>query len=173
VRVAVVIFIMAVGVTMTVVLMFAKTSVVANFAIVVPMMVVVKAAARAVPIAGIKTAPIVARGNPTSASVRRAAPITFVPAIVSGNRIPITADPHEIGLRLRGHDNDGTRGWRRADLDANRNLRFCGNACQQERRKCGSFQQISHNVFVSSNSVAALRTSQVRLFLAVVARGQI
>jgi hypothetical protein len=170
-RVAMVIFVVAV--TMTVVFMLVKACVVANLAILVPMMVVVKTAARTVPIASVKAAAFMAGSDPTSASVGRTAPITFVPAVVSGDGIPIAADPHEIRCRLRRHDDNGARRRRRPDLNANRNLRFCGNGCQQERRKRGSFQQISHKVFVSSNSVAGLRTSQGRLFSDVAASRQV
>jgi len=152
--VIVLVLVVPVGVTMTVVFLFVKAGIVATFAILVPMMIVVKAAARAVPIASVKAPAVVARSDPTSSRVGRTTPIAFVPTIVSGNGIPIAADPHEIRRRLLGHDNDRTRGRWRADLDANRNLSFCGNACQQECRNRGSFQQISHKVFVSSNSVA-------------------
>jgi hypothetical protein len=155
--VAVVIFVMPVGVTMTVIFVIVEAAVVANFAILIPMMVVVKVAARAVPIAGIETAAIVARSNPTSASVRGTAPITFVPAIVSTHRIPIAFDPHEIGRRLRGHDDDGSRGWWRADLNANGNLGLCGRTCQQKRRKCGSLEQMFHkSVRLLEQGVAGL-----------------
>lgn len=125
---------------MAVIFVFVKAPLIANLAFLIPMMVVVKAAARAVPIAGIETAAVVARRNPAGASVRRTAPITFVPAVVAGHGIPIAADPHEIRCGLRGHDNDGTRRGRRADLDPNGNLSFRGRACQQKRRNRGSFQ---------------------------------
>ena len=129
---------------MAVIFVFVKAAVVANFMFLVPVVVVIEAAVGTVPIAAIEAAAFMPRADPASSRVRRARPITFVPAIVFADRIPVAFDPHEIWRRLRGHDDDGSRGWWRADLNANGNLGLCGCACQQKRRKCGSLQQMFH-----------------------------
>jgi len=138
-------FVMTVGMTAAVIFVFFETGLVAHFAIAIPVVVMVETSARAVPIAAEITAAFMAGSNPSRAGIRWTAPIAFVPAIVAGNRIPIAADPHKVGCRLRGHDDDGAwRGWS-ADLNPDGYLTFGRNTCQQECRKGGSFQQISHD----------------------------
>src|SRR5215471_6187609 len=102
-------------------------------------MVVVEMAAGAIPVAGVVAATIMARRDPVSAHVRRTAPVAFVPAVMAGNRIPITAHPNIIGGGLHRCYDNGTRRRRRADLNANRYLSFRRNSCQQKCRNRGSF----------------------------------
>jgi hypothetical protein len=140
------VIVVIVAIPMAVIFMFMKTAIVANFAFLIPVMVVVDVAASAVPVARIEATAFMARSNPARSSIGRASPITFMPAIVATDRVPVAANPHEIGCGLRRHDDHGARGWRRADLNADRNLGFCGRACQQKRRKCGSLQQMFHKL---------------------------
>jgi hypothetical protein len=146
VPVSVSVVVVIVAIPMAVIFMFMKAAIVANFVFLIPVMVVVDVAARAVPIARIEATAFMARSNPARSSIGRASPITFMPAIVAADRVPVAANPHEIGCGLRGHDDHGARGWWRADLNADRNLGLCGRACQQKRRKCRSLQQMFHKL---------------------------
>jgi len=113
---------------MAVIFVFVEAAVIADFVFVVPVVIVSEAAARTVPIAAIEAAAFMPRADPASSRIRWARPITFVPAVVAGDRIPISADPHEIGCGLRGHDDDGRWRWRHANLNANGNLGLRGRA---------------------------------------------
>jgi hypothetical protein len=58
-------------------------------AVVVPMMVVLDAAAVTVPVAMIEALSVVARSHPTSGRVHGTAPISGMPSIAAPNRIPV------------------------------------------------------------------------------------
>jgi len=72
----------------------------------------------AVPVAREEALPVVMRPNPTRAGVRRAAPISSVPLIVTSDGIPVTFNPNEIGTGPGGLDSNNARRWRRPDADA-------------------------------------------------------
>ena len=135
-----VILIVSVSMTAAVIFMLAEAIVVAHIAIAVPLVVMVEMSAGTIPVTGIVAAAFMAGNDPVSTGVGRTAPITFMPAVVACNRVPITADPDIVGFGLRGHYDDCARRWRRADLNADRYLSFGRNACQQERGKGGSPQ---------------------------------
>ena len=118
--VLVIVMIVTMAVTVIVVILIAA---VIAFVIVVPFMVVFKTTVWAIPITGIEPLAIMARADPTGAFIRRPAPIAFMPAIVSSGGIPVAANPDEFGSGLRGDDGDNARRGRRANTDANRDLR--------------------------------------------------
>jgi len=137
--VAVIVMILVVAVA--VVFVFVVATVVANFVLVVPLVVVVNVSVRAIPITGVEAATFVARSNPARATVGRAGPIAFMPAIAAGVGIPVTADPEELRAGLSGHDDDGARWWGRANLNTDGNLGFGWNGGEKKSGKCGRFQQ--------------------------------
>src|ERR1700747_2641599 len=101
------------AIPVAVIFMFMKAVIVANFVFLIPVMVVVDVAARAIPIARIEATAFMARSNPARSSVGRASPVTFMPAIVASDRVPVAANPHKVGGGLRGHYDHGARGgWR-------------------------------------------------------------
>ena len=116
--VAVVAFVVAVGMTVAAIFVFFEAGFVAHFAFMVPLVVVVEMSARAVPITTVVATAFMARSNPVCTHVGWTAPVAFVPAIVAGNRIPIATYPNIVGSGLGGHYNDCARGRRRADLNA-------------------------------------------------------
>jgi hypothetical protein len=119
--------IVTMAVTVIVIVVILIVAVIA-FVIVVPFMVVFETTVRAIPITGIEPLAIMARADPTGAFIRRPAPIAFMPAIVSSGGIPVAANPDEFGSGLRGDDGDNARRGRRANADANRDLRAGGDA---------------------------------------------
>jgi len=122
----------------TMILVFVEVPIVTAVSF-VPFVIVFEATVWTVPIAGVEVAAFMTGSNPSSAAVRRPSPVTFMPAVVPGDGIPVSADPHEIGCGLCGHNGNDARGGRSADHNTDRYLCFCGNACQQKRRKSGSF----------------------------------
>src|SRR5690349_5720815 len=114
-----------------VVLVFLEAGLVANFAVAVPVVVMFEAPVWTIPEAAVVAATFMAGSDPARPGIRWTAPVTFMPAIVSGNGIPVTADPDIVGSRLGGHDDDRAQRRWRANLDADRYLSFRGNACQQ------------------------------------------
>jgi len=128
-------------VAMAVVFVFMEAAVVADFVLVVPFVIVVNVSVRTIPITGVEAATFVARSDPARSTVGRAGPVTFMPAVVSGNGIPVAFDPEKVRRRLIGHDDDGARWWRRANLNTDVNLGFGRNADEKKRGKRGRFQQ--------------------------------
>jgi len=114
--VVVVIVIIAVTVAMIVVIVIAT---VITFMIMIPFVVVLDSAMRTFPIAVIEPLSIVARVDPASAFIRRATPITFMPAIVASGGIPVTADPDEFGSGQCRNDGDNTWFGRRTNTNPN------------------------------------------------------
>src|SRR5262249_18500344 len=96
---------------------FDATLFVAALRFVIPAMIVCEPPVRAVPVAFDVPTVIVVRRYPVRAFVRRARPITVVPEIVAGLRVPVTFDPREFGARPSGHDL-GTRRRGGAHLDS-------------------------------------------------------
>ena len=80
--------------------------------IAVPMMIVLAAAALTIPIAGEELGTIVVGCDPSGSSVRRSCPITFVPAVASPDRVPITIYPDIFGAGSRRKNPNHAR-WRR------------------------------------------------------------
>src|ERR1700751_2024415 len=116
------------SVAMAMVFMFVETAVIANVMFMVPFVVVIHVATRTVPVAFVKTPAFVARADPTGSGIRGPGPVAFMPAVMSGYGIPVTAHPKKVWCGLRGHDNHRTRRWRRGNLNADRNLGFGWNA---------------------------------------------
>jgi|SRR5882724_1249054 len=145
-----VVVIVIVAVAMTIVVVIAIVPVIAVM-IVIPFMAVFDAAMWTFPIAVIELPSIVARADPASAFIWWPAPVTFVPAIVACNGIPVTADPHEFGRGLRRNDGDDAGFGRRTNTDSDRYLRTSGDTDQQHGRQQNRRQQsgpdeISHKV---------------------------
>jgi hypothetical protein len=99
--VAVVVFVVAVGMTAAVVFVFFEASLVAYFAIAVPLVVMVETSAWAIPITAVVPTAFMAGSNPVRAGIGRAAPVALMPTVVAGNRVPIAADPDKVGGGLR------------------------------------------------------------------------
>jgi len=112
----VVIVIIAVTVAMIVVIVIPT---VITFMIMIPFVVVLDSATRTFPIAVIEPLSIVARADPASAFIRRATPITIMPAIVASGGIPVTADPDEFGSGQCRNDGDNTWFGRRTNTNPN------------------------------------------------------
>ena len=88
----------------------------------VPVVIVFKPAAIALPIANKIPILVIVRPNPASARIRRHRPITRVPSVVPSLRIPIALYPHKLGTRTRWKHGDHARRWRRSDLDSDGDL---------------------------------------------------
>src|SRR5215468_431349 len=114
---------------------FDATLFVATLRFVIPTMIVCEPPVRAIPVAFDVPTVIVVRRYPVRAFVRRARPITVVPEIVAGLRIPVPFDPREFGSRPSGHD-IGTRRRGRADLDTEGDLRERCRTHQQHHTYC-------------------------------------
>ena len=92
--------------------------------VVIPVMVVLEAAVRSVPIAGIEAATFMARSDPARAGIGRAGPVATMPDIMTAYWIPIAVDPGVFRPRTYWYDIVARRG-RRPNLNADSNLR-CG-----------------------------------------------
>ena len=142
--------VIAVIVSVTMIFVFVETTVIANGMIVIPFVIVIHATMCPVPIASEVAAAFVARANPVSADIGRAGPIAFMPVIVSADGVPVAGDKDRFRFGLRRHHHHSA--WRRwgADLDADRNLSFGGNAGEQKSGKGGDFQKRFHSAMFSS-----------------------
>ena len=89
--------------------------------IAIPVMVMIEAAMRTVPVAAIEAAIFMPRTNPAGAGVRRASPVAAMPDIVSVHGIPVAVDPDVFGPGADGNDVMSRR-WRRSDLNSDRDL---------------------------------------------------
>jgi hypothetical protein len=115
------------------------------FPVVIPFMAMLEAAAIAVPVAVVEETAFEAGTNPTRAGIRSTSPITFMPAVMSVNRIPVAFDPEKIGTRSRrwGNYRSGRR-WR-TDSDTHTDLGVCAvGAEQQNPGKQRKPQQVFH-----------------------------
>lgn len=99
--------------------------------VVIPMVVVLKAATVAVPVAVIIPAAFVPGANPARATIGRQGPIAAVPAIVMSVRIPIAINPDVVRPRTHRYD-IVTRGRGRSDFDADADLGRGPVGTQQE-----------------------------------------
>jgi hypothetical protein len=93
--------------------------VVPTVVIAVPMVVVLHAAAGAVPVPVEIASPLIAWSNPSGFRVRYAGPISFMPPIVMSNGVPVTFDPNETGARTDRADAQHTGRRRGTDCDSN------------------------------------------------------
>src|SRR5690348_17493600 len=65
-------------------------------AVMVPVMVVLEAPARTVPVAAVVAAPFIMWNDPDRALIRRTRPVALVPAIMTPIRIPVAVNPGEL-----------------------------------------------------------------------------
>jgi len=102
--------------------------------VMIPSVVVLKAAAVAVPIAGKVAFPVVVRRYPARAGVGRTRPIAGMPFVVPSHRVPIALDPYKIRpWRSRNHGHYARR-RRRSDLDPYGNLRVRRQRAGEQKR---------------------------------------
>jgi hypothetical protein len=97
-------------------------AVVISVVIVVPVVVMIETAMRAIPIAGIEAATFVTRADPMRARVRRTGPVATMPDVAAIYGIPVSVNPKVAWSGACWHDVVARRG-RRSDLNANGDLR--------------------------------------------------
>jgi hypothetical protein len=85
----------------------------------IPMMIMFDPSVASIPITDKIPLTIMVGRNPMRLLVRRPSPISWVPPIVTSDRIPIAVYKNELRPRPGGHDGDHTRWRRSADLDSN------------------------------------------------------
>ncbi len=90
--------------------------------VVVPAVIMFKPAVFSLPVTAIELPPIVMRHHPASTRVRRPSPITFMPAIMPSDWIPVTLDPQELGSGGRRQNSNHAGRRRRPDGDPDRDL---------------------------------------------------
>ena len=103
--------------------------------VMVPFVAMFKAAARSLPVSAVIAACFIARDDPDCTNVRRTSPVALVPVIMTACWIPVAFHPSILGfgpwaLRAGGID---MRCWRRADLNADRDLAKCARRSCEER----------------------------------------
>src|SRR5258707_15566421 len=113
------------------ILVFAIPPMVA-FTVAIPFVAMLKAAAIAFPVAIEIESALVAWTNPAGAGIRSASPITFVPAVMPVRGIPIAVHPEKVGARRAKRLNHHPRRGRRANPDADTDLRACAVAAEQQ-----------------------------------------
>src|ERR1700739_2411662 len=115
------------------------------FPIVIPFMVVFETTVWAIPITGIEPLAIMAWADPMRAFIRRPAPIAFMPAIVSSDRIPVAFDPEKIRTWSRRWGNYHSRRRWRTDSDAHTDLGVCAAGAEKQSpgKQCKA-QQVFH-----------------------------
>ena len=97
----------------------------------IPVMVVIEAAMRTIPVAGVEPAAFMARTDPMRAGVRWTSPISFMPNVTAACGIPVALYPNEFGTRAN-RDDVVPRRWWRPDLDSDRDLGVCMISAKQE-----------------------------------------
>jgi hypothetical protein len=104
------------------------------FAIVIPFMAVLKAAAIAVPVAVVEESALEAWTDPAGAGIRSTSPVALVPTIMPPDGIPVAFNPEKIRARSRRWLNDDS--WRRrgTDSDAHTDLGVCAVGAEQKNR---------------------------------------
>src|SRR6266478_337567 len=155
--------------TVTVVFVIMIATVIAAM-VVIPFVIVLDTAVRAFPVTVVEPPSFMARSHPAGTLIRRAAPIAFMPTIVSCGGIPVAANPCKFRTGLFGnHGDNAWLGWR-TDTDANRYLRASGDTEQRHRRQQNGRQQIgpdeiSHRVDSSPEADLVVLVTQVELTL--------
>ena len=125
--------IVVVAMTVTVVVIMIAT--VIAVMVVIPFVIVLDTAVRAFPVTVVEPFSIMARADPAGTLIRRAAPIAFMPTIVSCGGIPVAANPCKFRTGLCGnHGDDAWLGWR-TNSDPNRYLRASGDTDQRHGRQ--------------------------------------
>src|SRR4051812_12369596 len=81
--------------------------------------------ARSIPASFKEVPTLVARSNPVRACIRRACPVTVMPAIPVAHRIPVTFYPHKPGAGRYRTNPDNT--WRGRGPDGDSNIKIRGN----------------------------------------------
>src|SRR5579862_6918677 len=151
-KLLVIVSVVVVVVSVAMVFMFVEPAVIANVVVVIPLVVMIYAPPRAIPVPGEVAATLVARANPMSADIGGAAPIALMPIVVPGDGVPVARNPERLRFGLRRHYHHGARrGWS-GDLDADGNLSFGGNAGQQKSGKGGDLEQRFHGAMFSSDT---------------------
>ncbi len=90
--------------------------------VVVPAVIMFKPAVFSLPVTVEESLSVVTRPHPASPWVRRPSPITFMPAIMPSDRIPVTLDPQELGSGGRRQNSNHAGRRRRPDGDPDRDL---------------------------------------------------
>ena len=158
-----------VAMTVTVVIVIMIAAVIAGM-VVIPFVIVLDPAVRTFPVTVVEPFSIMARADPAGTLIRRAAPIAFMPTIVSCGGIPVAANPCKFRTGLCGnHGDDAWLGWR-TDTDANRYLSASGDTEQRQGRQQNGRQQggpdeISHRVDSSPEADLVVLVTQVELTL--------
>ena len=98
----------------------------------IPFVAMLKAASIAFPVAVEIESALVPWTHPAGAGIRSASPITFVPAVMSVRGIPIAVNPDKVGARRGTWLNYHSRRGRRANPDADTDLRACAVAAEQQ-----------------------------------------
>src|SRR5216683_5412757 len=112
-------------VTVVIVIVIMIATVIAAM-VVIPFVIVLDTALRAFPVTVVEPFSIMARADPAGTLIRRAAPIAFMPTIVSCGGIPVAANPCKFRTGLCGnHGDDAWLGWR-TDTAANRSSALAG-----------------------------------------------
>jgi hypothetical protein len=165
----VVIVVVAMTVIVIVVIVIMIATVIAVM-VVIPFVIVLDAAVRTFPVTVVEPFSIMARADPAGTLIRRAAPIAFMPTIVSCGGIPVAANPCKFRIGLCGnHGDDAWLGWR-TDTDANRYLSASGDTEQRQGRQQNARQQggpdeISHRVDSSPEADLVVLVTEVELTL--------
>ncbi len=89
----------------------------------VGVVIVFHATVAAIPISGVELLPIVTRPHPVRAFIRGTRPIASVPAIAAIYRVLISVDPEVARTGRGGTGHNYPRRWRRANANADGNLR--------------------------------------------------
>jgi len=90
--------------------------------VVVPTVIMFNPAVFSLPVTVKESLSVVMRPHPASPWVRRPSPITFMPAIMPSDRIPVALYPHELGSGGRRQNSNHADRRRRPDGDPNRDL---------------------------------------------------
>ena len=90
--------------------------------VVVPTVIMFNPAVFSLPVTLKESLSVVMRPHPASPWVRRPSPITFMPAIMPSDRIPVALYPHELGSGGRRQNSNHAGRRRRPDGDPNRDL---------------------------------------------------
>ena len=94
------------------------TIVVPTVALAIPVMVVLHAAALAVPVSDEVAPSVVAGSNPSRSRVRHSRPITVMPFVVISDRVPVAVDPSIIGAGTDRTDAQHAGRWWRSYGDS-------------------------------------------------------
>jgi hypothetical protein len=120
---------------MAVAVMVVAVAVIVTVSVPIPTMVVFEAAPVSLPVTRKKLLAIVMRRYPHGPGIRWAAPIPFVPPVVSANRIPVALNPNIVWTGARRLYRDYARGRGSADTDANREIGGQSGSDRHENQK--------------------------------------